>query len=343
MDYTKLAPALAATYDRYQQANRTRAPLIPHSHVLGLQSVREEAKPLRVVVSLECDPDAALDGTLGEGVELNQGGRRIRTAIVPFDELQRLSMHPAVKRIVPATRLRPCLNLAQAKVEVPQFRTEHSLTGKDVVVGVVDSGIDPLQPAFSGRIERIWDQTMLGGAGVPEGGYGVEFTNSGMSMATLSRDTEGHGTHVTGIAAGKEGVAPEARIVMVKTDFQDAHIIDGIQYVFRVARDLGLPAVVNLSLGGHFDAHDGTDPMSIAIEEESGPGRIVCCAAGNEGDDDLHARFNVNEGAVRAVPCHAGSSGAHRTCSGSTAGTRAAPGSKSRWSPRPGSRPRSSR
>lgn len=104
-------------------------------------------------------------------------------------------------------------------------------------------------------------------------------------------------------------MAPEARIVMVKTDFQDAHIIDGIQYVFRVARDLGLPAVVNLSLGGHFDAHDGTDPMSIAIEEESGPGRIVCCAAGNEGDDDLHARFNVNEGAVRAVPCHAGSSG----------------------------------
>ncbi len=307
MDYTKLAPALIATYARYQQSNRTRGPLVPHSHVLGIESVREEAKPLRVVVSLECDPDAVLDGTLGDEIELNQGGRRVRTAIVPLDQLQRLSAHPGIKRIVPATRLRPLLNLAQEKIEVPQFRTENSLTGKDVVVGVVDSGIDPLHPAFTGRIERIWDQTMLGGTGVPEGRYGAEFTNAGMAMATLSRDTHGHGTHVTGIAAGTEGVAPQARIVMVKTDFQDAHIVDGIQYVFRVARDLGLPAVVNLSLGGHFDPHDGTDPMSLAIGEESGPGRIVCCAAGNEGDDDLHARFTVREGAVRSVPCHAGS------------------------------------
>lgn len=307
VDYTKLAPALAATYDRYQQGNRTRAPLRPHEHLLGLVSLREEAKPVRVVVSLECDPDAVLDGSLGEGVELNQGGRKVRTAIVALDELQRLSMHPGIRRIVPATRLRPYLNLAQEKVEVPQFRMEHHLTGEDVVVGVVDSGIDPLHPAFTGRIERIWDQTMLGGTGVPEGHYGAEFTNAGMTMATLSRDTHGHGTHVTGIAAGHEGVAPKARIVMVKTDFQDAHIIDGIQYIFRVARDLGLPAVVNLSLGGHFDAHDGTDPMSLAIEEESGPGRIVCCAAGNEGDDDLHARFDVAQGAVRSIPCHAGS------------------------------------
>ncbi|MEU7553682.1 S8 family serine peptidase [Streptomyces sp. NPDC044571] len=307
MDYTKLAPALAATYDRYQQANRTRAPLQPHADLLGLVSVHEEAKPVRVIVSLECEPDAVLDGSLGDGIELNQGGRRVRTAIVPLDELQRLSMHPGIRRIVPATRLRPYLNLAQDKVEVPQFRTEHHLSGEDVVIGVVDSGIDPLHPAFTGRIERIWDQTMLGGTGVPEGRYGAEFTNAGMTMATLSRDTDGHGTHVTGIAAGSEGVAPRARIVMVKTDFQDAHIIDGIQYVFRVARDLGLPAVVNLSLGGHFDAHDGTDPMSLAIEEESGPGRIVCCAAGNEGDDDLHARFQVKEGAVRSIPCHPGS------------------------------------
>ncbi|GAA3368218.1 hypothetical protein GCM10020367_05680 [Streptomyces sannanensis] len=307
MDYTKLSPALAATYERYQQEGRARSPLTRQARMLGLVSVREEAKPVRVVVSLECDPDATLEGSLSDGIELNQGGRRVRTAIVPLDELQRLSMHPGVKRIVPATQLRPCLNLAQAKVAVPEFRLNTGLTGKGVVVGIVDSGIDPLHPAFSGRIDRIWDQTMLGGTGVPEGKYGAEFTNAGMTMATLSRDTEGHGTHVAGIAAGVDGVAPEARIVMVKTDFQDAHIIDGIQYIFRVARDLDLPAVVNLSLGGHFDPHDGTDPMSLAIEEETGPGRIVCCAAGNEGDDDLHARFTVTDGAVRSVPCHPGS------------------------------------
>ncbi|MBT2525064.1 S8 family peptidase [Streptomyces sp. ISL-99] len=305
MDFSKLASPLAASYERYESEGRRRAPLEGQARMLGLVSVRERAKPLRVVVSLECDPDASLED-LGEGVELNEGGRKVRTAIVAMDALQRLTAHPGVKRVVPATQLRPCLNRAQEAVGVPAFRTNSGMTGKGVVVGIIDTGLDPLHPEFSGRVERIWDQTMLGGSGVPEGGYGAEFSGAALSAATLSRDTGGHGTHVAGIAAGVEGVAPEARLVIVKTDFQDAHIIDGIQYIFRVARDLDMPAVVNLSLGGHFDSHDGTDPMSLAIEEESGPGAIVCCAAGNEGDDDLHAQIKVPEGTVRSIPCHPG-------------------------------------
>ncbi|MEV6318461.1 S8 family peptidase [Streptomyces sp. NPDC051776] len=306
MEYTKLAPALAATYERFSQEGGRRSPLARQARMFGLVSVHERAKPVRVVVSLECDPDATLDGSWGEGIEVNQGGRRVRTAIVPLESLDRLSSHPGIRRIVPATRLRPYLDVAQQKTGVPGFRTSSDLTGRGVVVGIVDTGIDPLHPAFAGRIERIWDQTMLGGTGVREGHYGAEFMNAGLAMATLSRDSEGHGTHVAGIAAGSDGVAPEARLVVVKTDFQDAHIIDGIQYVFRVARELDMPAVVNLSLGGHFDPHDGTDPMSLAIEEESGAGRIVCCAAGNEGDDDIHARITVQEGRVKSVPCHPG-------------------------------------
>ncbi|UQX04397.1 S8 family serine peptidase [Streptomyces sp. RerS4] len=314
MDFKKLAPPLAAVYERYEQQGRRRSPLARNARTLGLVSVRERAKPLRVVVSLICDPDVALDEGLadyglGDDLVVNAGGRAVRTAIVSLDALEALASHPAVRRIVPSTRLRPCLNRALEKVHVQQFRTRTGASGEGVVIGVVDTGIDPDHPAFAGRIERIWDQTILGGNGVPEGRYGAEFrlsqTGAG-TPGTLSRDVEGHGTHVAGIAAGSNGVAPGARLVIVKTDFQDAHIIDGVQYVFRVARDLGLPAVVNLSLGGHSDAHDGSDAMSRAIEEESGPGRIVCCAAGNEGDDDIHARIQVPEGAVRAVPCHPG-------------------------------------
>ncbi|MEU8779145.1 S8 family serine peptidase [Streptomyces sp. NPDC048606] len=314
MDFTKLAPPLAAVYERYEQQGRRRAPLAPQARTLGLVSVRERAKPLRMVVSLICDPEADLgqgpdEHGLGDGVVVNAGGRTVRTAIVALDALERLAAHPAVRRIVPSTRLRPCLNLAQEKVHVQRFRESSGTDGQGVVVGVVDTGIDPRHPAFAGRIDRIWDQTIRGGDGVPEGRYGAEFRQpqpGAGASGTLSRDVEGHGTHVAGIAAGTSGVAPGSRLVIVKTDFQDAHIIDAVQYVFRVARDLGLPAVVNLSLGGHSDPHDGTDAMSRAIEEESGPGRIVVCAAGNEGDDDIHARLRIAEGAVRSVPCHPG-------------------------------------
>lgn len=198
------------------------------------------------------------------------------------------------------------MDRALAKVKVPAFRNRTGLTGRGVLVGVVDTGIDARHRGFDGRIDRIWDQTLRGGSGVPEGDYGMEFRAGDLTTPLLSRDVDGHGTHVAGIAAGAEGVATDATIVAVKTDFDDAHIIDGIQYVFRVAGDLGLPAVVNLSLGGHSDAHDGTDLMSLAIEEESGPGRIVCCAAGNEGDDDIHAAIELASGQVKSVPCHPG-------------------------------------
>jgi subtilisin family serine protease len=186
------------------------------------------------------------------------------------------------------------MDVAPGKVNLPQFKEKTQLSGKGAIVGIVDSGIDPKHPAFQGRILQIWDQT-LPGSGVTEGSYGIELTGT---QLTTSRDEEGHGTHVAGIAAGVDdtygGVAPEAEYVIVKSDFQDAHIADGIRYIFRVAGQLGRPAVANLSLGGHADAHDGSDSLSQIIDAESGPGRIVCCAAGNEGNDNIHGQTTVS-------------------------------------------------
>lgn len=103
-------------------------------------------------------------------------------------------------RIVPAHRLRLLMDVAGVKVGVRRFQDASGLTGEGVVVGVVDSGIEPAHPSFAGRILRIWDQT-LAGRGVPEGRYGAELTGEALS---LSRDTNGHGTHVAGIAASAD-------------------------------------------------------------------------------------------------------------------------------------------
>lgn len=314
MGVEKLAPPLIAAYERYVREERRRSPLLRSARMMGLVSVQERAKPLRVVVTLECEPGTMWDGEgaalqgveVLEGIRVNGGGRRVRTAIVELDAVPALAAMPGVRRIVPASRLHPTMDRALGKVHVPEFRNRTGLTGRGVLLGVIDTGIDARHRSFDGRIDRIWDQTLRGGSGVPEGDYGMEFRAADLTGPLLSRDADGHGTHVAGIAAGAEGVAPDATILAVKTDFDDAHIIDGIQYVFRVAADLGLPAVVNLSLGGHGDAHDGTDLMSLAIEEESGPGRIVCCAAGNEGDDDIHAGIELASGEVKSVPCHPG-------------------------------------
>ncbi|MEV8596113.1 S8 family serine peptidase [Streptomyces sp. NPDC052012] len=306
MDYSKLAPSLAMAYDEYVEGRQALADHVQEDQMPGFVAPRDFAKPARVVVTLECSPGADfrdLEGTTG--IEINAGGERVRTAIVPLDDLPALTQYPGVERVAPAQRVHPLMDVAQGKVGLPAFRTENQLTGKGVIIGVVDSGIDARHSAFAGRILRIWDQEARGGTGVPEGGYGIEYANA--ADLVKSKDDHGHGTHVAGIAAGSDrkfqGVAPEADVVVVKTNMTDVGIIDGIQYVFRLARELGKAAVVNLSLGGHSDPHDGTDALAKAIDDESGPGRIVCCAAGNEGEDNIHAQLNPKPGETLRVPC----------------------------------------
>ncbi|GAB4533621.1 MAG: hypothetical protein Kow0063_15830 [Anaerolineae bacterium] len=299
MKYEKIAPGLMAAFEDYQREGR--AGLIQHTQSMGVLSVENSPKPPRAVVFIHCDPQARLEHLADYRIRINQPTGRVRTAFLPVESLDPLSEEPAIQRIIPSRYLRLLMDAAAEEVNLPSFRSGTGLSGRGVILGVVDTGIDPNHPAFKGRILRIWDQ-VLPGPGVVEGDYGVELTGP---LLSVSRDTHGHGTHVAGIAAGADavygGVAPEAELVIVKTDLQDAHVADAVRYIFRVAGEMGRPAVINLSLGGHDDAHDGSDSLSQIIDGESGPGRIVCCAAGNEGNDNIHAQVRMQQGGQRSI------------------------------------------
>jgi subtilisin family serine protease len=299
MKYKKFGPGLLAALEDFQAEGAPA--LVRHARTLGLASVTGTQKPPAAIVFVHCDARAKLDDLADAGIRINQTRGRVRTAILPLEQLDELSDHTKVKRILASRLLRPRMDVARGKVKLPKFCNDTGLTGQDVLIGVIDTGIDARHPGFAGRILRIWDQT-LSGPGVGEAAYGLELTGNQM---TASRDRNGHGTYVAGIAAGADptfsGVASKAELVIVKTTFQDAHIADAIRYVFRLADELERPAIVNLSLGGHADAHDGTDSLSQIIDDESGPGRIVCCAAGNEGDDNIHARVPLGAPATRTL------------------------------------------
>jgi subtilisin family serine protease len=201
-----------------------------------------------------------------------------------------------------------------------------NIDGTGVVVGVVDTGIDYRHADFiSGGVSRIkylWDQTDAGGApGVVQSRVacaahcGTEWTNAqlnaslGSGSPVRERDTNGHGTHVTGIAAGNgnagngtlpagtfKGLAPKADIIFVKTDFSDAGIIDAVNYIIARAADLGKPAVVNLSLGNQIDAHDGTSNFDTGIAALAATTPVVV-AMGNDGNASPHAQATVANGA----------------------------------------------
>jgi subtilisin family serine protease len=299
MKHHKISPGLLAAMEDYRQ--RGESGIRPHVRSLGIIPGDGRPRPTRTVVFLQCEEEADFSRLAQQDIRVNQPRGRMRTAYLPLEKLDVMSEVPAVERIISSRYLRPLMDMARQKVHIPEFRTSSGLSGNGVIVGIVDTGIDPTHPAFAGRILKIWDQ-FGSGPGVPEGRYGNEFTGTALAS---SRDTHGHGTHVAGIAAGSDavymGVAPAAQYVIVRSDLLDAHIADGIRYIFRVAKDLNRPAVINLSLGGHADPHDGTDPLSQIIDSESGAGHIVCCAAGNEGNDNIHAQATLSSGAMHTI------------------------------------------
>ena len=91
-----------------------------------------------------------------------------------------------------------------------------------------------------------------------------------------------------------------ADLVVVKTTFMDVDIVNEVAFIDQVISDpLGLPYVVNLSLGSHEGPHDGTDLMSQTLNVIAGPGKpgkTIVAAAGNEGTDGIHASGNVGNG-----------------------------------------------
>lgn len=302
MSRQKLAPELLLTLHDFEQEGR--AGLVQHMQTLGIVASEDSPKPPRIIVTLQCDASANFEHLEEQGIHVNQSAGRIRTAILPMEKVDVLANEPAVHRVEPSRQLNSLMDAASAKLNLADFRQSTHLTGQGTIVGIIDTGIDSKHPAFAGRILRIWDQT-LSGPGVTEAPYGLEVTGP---MLTASRDTNGHGTHVAGTAAGNDsvfgGIAPQAELVVVKTDLQNAHIIDAVHYIFRVAQELGRPAVINMSFGSHGDAHDGSDDLSLLIDDLSGPGRVVCCAAGNEGGDNIHAQATLLQNEERVIHFH---------------------------------------
>ena len=107
-----------------------------------------------------------------------------------------------------------------------------------------------------------------------------------------------HGTHVASIAAGNHGICRQAKIAAVlislpkednerrKSFYDSTRIALAMDYLLRLAEDLNMPISINISLGTNGHAHDGTAAISRWIDScLSLPGRCVCVAAGNAGQE----------------------------------------------------------
>ena len=103
------------------------------------------------------------------------------------------------------------------------------------------------------------------------------------------------------------GVAPGALIIAVKVaptnggvgslaEGTDATALDGVNYIMKKARELGLPFVVNFSLGDSLGAHDGSEPLEVAFTDLASQGVPIVVSAGNSRNANLHVDGTLTTG-----------------------------------------------
>jgi len=238
------------------------------------------------------------------GVERRTQVKDIVVARLPVESLPLLAQQPYVRFVETSTIQSLHMDASRPEIQADQVHQGINLPqpyeGEGVVVGVVDSGIDFTHADFSDsggtRIQYLLEYTQGGGQN--------EWTKSQIDAnpgSVTQRDAdgaEGHGTHVTGTAAGGgkgnpiyRGIAPRADIIFVKGirnasssgGFDTADTTDACEYIFRKAQALGKPAVVNLSFGRHKGPHDGSSLYEQDLSNRTGPGKIIVASAGNAG------------------------------------------------------------
>lgn len=280
-----------------------------------------------------------------DSVEILLGGPEISVvpllggyAIVTLSEsiLDEYSRRPQIEFIEKPTRLYFEDLFSKEASCITQVQRDEpgnlQLTGRGVLIGIVDSGVDYRHPAFltadgKSRILRLWDQSIPGN---PPEGYatGTEYTNEEINEALSlsvqegrrlvpSEDVSGHGTAVLGVAAGSDfsrgsvnrGVAYESDLLVVKMGIprQDSfprttELMQGVDYLVRQAIRMGRPIAINLSFGNNYGSHRGDSLLETYLDSVSGMGKnVICVGMGNNGNDALHTGGKLSPGEIQEI------------------------------------------
>ena len=262
---------------------------------------------------IEIENADAIEALRSLGVKPECRFGNLITASIPMSALPKVMNSGIVKKISSAHTVSINNELGRSEINVNAVHQGAGLdmayTGKGVIVGMIDVGIDVNHIAFRdsegqsrvkcvympGREKSIGGRhPMIDGEELP----GYEYLNK-EELDTITADctTEFHGTHTTNTAAGSYkgnpyyGMAPEADLVLCPMDDEsltDANIANCVSYIFKYAESVGKPAVINMSLSSQDGPHDGTSALCQVFEYYKNKGNICVLSAGNNGHMKIH-------------------------------------------------------
>lgn len=253
------------------------------------------------------------DDLHARGIKVENQRGNIALAWVDAVDILGIRDELSVKRISLGDDVKPLLDKAREITHVDEIQQGtdpvlgRAYTGKGVVVGLLDTGLDPNHVNFkdaegNNRVKIAWETQ---GKGFASATYS---TPEEVARMTTDDANETHGTHVLGIMAGSfngkgttaiynkfgrpqksstalnpyYGVAYDADIAAMAGTLSVPNITLAAEKILEFANQQGKPAIINFSLGTNIGPHDGTSDLNLYLAE-IGKEAIICMSSGNEG------------------------------------------------------------
>lgn len=259
-----------------------------HAHRSTEKSSRSEVhQETYIPVILKIDSH---DAILPEYInEMHRRGNLV-LATISDDDLDALFQNQHILRVEACQSAIPQMDVARTYCNLYKIDnstdTSLGLTGKGVVVGLFDVGVDFNHINFKDKEGRLRIKRWISHQNNLPLPVSIDDQQAILSAGT-DNAPDFHGTHTMGILAGLSaglpynGVASEADIVVATGQLYDAYILNGCEEIIDYAKNVSKPVVISLSISNYLGAHDGTSLFNQYVNLLSKEAPIFM-ASGNE-------------------------------------------------------------
>ncbi|MDE6010280.1 MAG: S8 family serine peptidase [Muribaculaceae bacterium] len=294
---------------------RLTAALLFSGMILNISADTADPEYYSEIIRLDAsDPEGHLEEMLLEGGIMLNRRADIALMLLPTgiddekgDEKRRPGcraprrVYPSRPRLTPQPTMDYALPVSGVDRIVTGTGLPRQYDGTGVVVGLCDIGMDTRHANFTDadgnlRISRLVKYT-------ESEGLREQFDTPEEILAIHTDDAEKtHATHVAGIMAGSfpvwhhsntgsqtgiRGIASGAEIVVSTSELTDAGLLAGVEDIIAYAKEVGKPAVINLSMGNYTGPHDGSS-LFCQYLDMCAEDAIICLSSGNEGSHTNH-------------------------------------------------------